>query len=296
LLAAAVSVALLSTCGPDPATLGVPFEPSDGSAPVVVAVGDISCPGEPCEEQLDTAAVVERIDPDALLLLGDIQYKDGKLADFEGSFEPSWGRFVDIAYPVPGNHEYHVADAQGYFDYFGSSAHAEQGGWYSFDIGEWHLIAVNSGSGDISEEQRAWIEADLASDGHGCELAYWHHPRWSSGTVHGPDPEPDMDALWRTLHAAGVDLVLNGHEHNYERFAPLDPDERLDPDRGIRQFVAGTGGRSLYEFGEPKPGSERRIDDSFGVLELTLGAEGYAWRFVSSADRVLDEGSGDCHA
>ncbi len=295
LLVAASLGLVLSVCRTDPPT-GSPFTPSAGDDPIVVAAGDISCPGEPCDEQRQTADLVGKIDPDAVLVLGDLQYRDGLLADFESSYEPTWGRFADRTRPVPGNHEYHVPGARGYFDYFGASAHEEQGGWYSFDVGDWHLVAINSGSGTISDEQLAWVEADLAADDHLCQLAYWHHQRWSSGTVHGPDPEPALISLWRTLHDGGVEVVLNGHEHNYERFALLDPDGRSDPEGGIRQFVVGTGGRSSYPFGDPMPGSEQRITDVFGVLELTLGADGYGWRFVGVPGSVLDEGSAGCHA
>lgn len=293
-LAAASLIVGLSVCRSVPT--GAPFTPSTSGAAIVVAAGDIACPGQPCDEQRATADLVDSMRPDAVLALGDIQYVDGALADFESSFDPTWGRFLDETYPVPGNHEYHLPDAQGYFDYFGAAAYPEQGGWYSFDVGDWHLLAINSGSGTISAEQLAWVEADLAGDDHVCELAYWHHPKWSSGTVHGPDPEPALESLWQTLHTAGVDVVLNGHEHNYERFALLDPNGRPDPQGGIRQFVVGTGGRSSYPFGDPMPGSEKRITDVFGVLELTLQAEGYGWRFVGVPGTVLDQGSADCHA
>ena len=261
----------------------------------MVAVGDIACPRKPCPEQRATAELTQGLDPVAVLALGDLQYVEGSLEDFMSSYDPTWGPLADRTRPVPGNHEYREDDAVGYFDYFGDSAHEDPGGWYSFEIGDWHLVAINSGPGTLSQEQLDWVEADLAGDGHRCELAFWHHPRFTSGTVHGPDPEPALESLWGVLHAAGVDVILNGHEHNYERFAQLDANGRPDPSSGIRQFVVGTGGRSLYPLGPPARGSELGIDDTFGVLELTLGRTGYRWKFVDVDSEVMDEGSANCH-
>lgn len=297
-LVVASLVLIAGACQPDPPADPGPdggSEPS-GSAPTVVAVGDIACPGKPCPEQVATADLTEGIDPVAVLALGDLQYPDASLEDFVASYDLTWGRFADITRPVPGNHEYNEDEALGYFDYFGSSAHEGRGGWYSFEVGDWHLVALNSGPGTMSQEQLDWVEADLARDEHRCELAFWHHPRFSSGTVHGSDSDPAFELLWAVLHAAGVDVILNSHEHNYERFAPLDADGRPDPSNGIRQFVVGTGGKSLYPLGPPATGSETGIDDSFGVLELTLRRTGYGWRFVDVDGNVLDEGSGNCHA
>jgi calcineurin-like phosphoesterase family protein len=288
---------ILGACQADPAANPLPDGGSEPSAKpeTIVAVGDIGCPTKPCPEQRATADLTEGIDPVAVLALGDLQYPDGALDDFMSSYEPTWGRFADRTRPVPGNHEYHEDGALGYFDYFGASAHEGRGGWYSFEVGDWHLVAINSGPGTISQGQLAWVEADLARDDHRCELAFWHHPRFTSGTEHGPDSDPTIESLWGALHAAGVDLIVNAHEHNYERFAPLDADGRPDPASGIRQFVVGTGGRSLYPFGPPATGSESRIGDAFGVLELTLQRTGYGWRFVDVEGKVLDEGDGRCH-
>ncbi|HXF36787.1 MAG TPA: metallophosphoesterase [Actinomycetota bacterium] len=259
---------------------------------VVVAAGDIACGGSPCDSHRRTARLIGRIDPDAVLTLGDNQYPDGEYRDFLASYDPTWGRFLRITRPTPGNHDYHVPGAAGYYRYFGRRAHRSRGGYYSFDLGRWHFLALNSGRGGISREQLAWVRRNLERDDHRCELAYWHHPRWSSGTVHGSNTA--YGPLWEVLYRKGVDVVLNGHEHNYERFAPMDPRGRRDR-RGIRQFVVGTGGISHYPTGRPLEGSQVRIDDRFGVLRLRVSAGRYRWAFVAVGGRVLDRGRDRCH-
>ena len=264
-----------------------------GADPVITAAGDIARGGAPGRPQRRTARLVLRIDPAVALTLGDNQYPDGALRDFESSYDPTWGRFKRITRPVPGNHEYHTSGADGYFDYFGRRAHRANGGYYSFNVGRWHLVAVNSGTGRISDRQLRWIRRDLRRSDARCELAYWHHPRWSSGTTHGSDP--DMGPLWTVLYRAGVDVVLNGHEHNYERFAKLAPSGQRAPHRGIREFVVGTGGGSPYPFGGPEAGSQVRIRGAYGVLRLRLHPRAYEWSFVRVDGRVLDRGQGRCH-
>jgi hypothetical protein len=262
--------------------------------PVITAAGDIAHEAEPNPPQRRTARLVLSIEPTAALTLGDNQYPDGELADFKASYDPTWGRFKNITRPVPGNHDYHTQGADAYFDYFGRRAHRGNGGYYSFDLGAWHLVAVNSGPESISDEQLDWIRRDLRHSDATCELAYWHHPRWSSGTTHGSDE--DMADLWRVLFRQGVDVVLNGHEHNYERFALLSPSGRRAPRSGIREFVVGTGGADSYPFGDPIPGSQKRITDVFGVLRMTRQSDGYAWAFVGVNGRVRDHGRHGCHA
>jgi hypothetical protein len=282
----------------DPAPTGPPYRPLTREWPVVAAAGDIACPpGEgTCEPARATAALVERIDPSAVLALGDNQYTWGTLAEFEAAYDLAWGAFKDITHPVPGNHEYRTTDAAGYFDYFGSRAGPPRGD-YSFELKGWHLVALNSASeGAIADPQLAWVRADLKGSDDRCELAFWHHPRFSSGAVEGGDPVPELGRLWTLLHEQGVDVVLNGHAHQYERFAPLDADGRLDEASGIREFVVGTGGRTPHRFeDEPVAGSRVRLTDVFGVLELELRPRAYAWRFVSADGLVLDHGAGDCH-
>lgn len=275
-------------------TLAMAGAPAATADPVIVAAGDIACPSEPCDSHRKTARLIGRIRPRAVLTLGDNQYSDGALRDFRASYDPTWGRFKRRTYPTPGNHEYNTTGADGYFDYFGARAHRGSNGMYSVNIGRWHLVSINSGRGVISDRQLRWVGRNLRNDRHRCELAYWHHPRWSSGTVHGSDR--DMHPLWRVLYRHGVDVVLNGHDHSYERFKLMNPAGRWAPRAGIREFVVGTGGRGLYDLGSPIRGSQRRIDNRFGVLRMVLHARSYEWRFVSVGRDVLDEGRDACHA
>jgi len=263
------------------------------SVPTIVAAGDIACDGAPCDPQTRTAQLIDDLNPTAVLTLGDNQYSNGELSEYQASYDPTWGRFLAMTHPSPGNHDYHTADADGYFTYFGRRAHRKAGGYYSYNIGAWHLLALNSGPGSISDAELQWVSEDLAADDHLCELAYWHHPRWSSGTNHGSDE--DMGALWDTLYKAGMDVVLNGHEHNYERFALLDPLGHRDPEGGIREFVAGTGGASHYPLGDPITGSQKQIDSSFGVLRMALHPKRYEWAFIAVNGSTLDSGSKPCH-
>ena len=270
---------------------GAQAAPAD---PVIVAAGDIACPDAPCPGHRKTARLIGRIRPNAVLTLGDNQYNDGGLADFRASYDPTWGRFKGRTHPTPGNHEYHTPGADGYFDYFGRRAHRASDGMYSVNIGRWHVVAINSGRGSISEGQLQWVRRNLGTDRHRCELAFWHHPRWSSGTIHGPNPA--MGRLWKVLHWYGVDVVLNGHEHNYERFKLMNPAGTWAPRAGIREFVVGTGGRGLYALGPPMRGSQMRIDNRFGVLRMVLHPRSYEWRFVAADGAVLDRGRHACHA
>jgi hypothetical protein len=234
-----------------------------------------------------------------VLTLGDAQYDSGTLAQFNGSYASSWGRVKSITYPAPGNHEYQSAGAAGYYGYFGNAAGVRGQGWYSFDIGGWHLIALNSNCIEVrgcwpGTPQYEWLEADLAAHQNQCTLAYWHHPRFSSGTQHGSDGS--YDAFWRLLYDNGVEIVLNGHEHLYERFAPQDPAQRPDSAYGIRQFTVGTGGKSHYPVGGRVRNSEVVSDRTFGVLMLTLRPGSYEWRFVPEAGATFtDTGTGTCH-
>jgi hypothetical protein len=273
--------------------------------PVVAAAGDIACtvstqpsPQGDCA-QGKTAKVVEDIAPTAVLALGDEQYERGTLDQFIDSYDATWGTFRDITYPVPGNHEYSSPGAAGYYDYFGPAAGDRHQGWYSFDLGAWHVIALNSqcaavgGCGAGSTQER-WLAADLAAHPAACTLAYWHEPRFSSGE-HGGNG--NMAAFWRDLYAAGADLVLAGHDHDYERFAPQNPDGQPDPKLGIREFVVGTGGKGERPFlAQPAAGSEVRNTGALGVLRLDLHADGYQWRFAPAAgSEFSDSGSGPCH-
>lgn len=261
------------------------------AGPVIVAAGDIACP-DPCRAQRRTARLIRVLDPRAVLTLGDNQYEDGRFTDFMDSYRPTWGRFKRRTYPTPGNHDYHVPGARGYFSYFGRRAHRRSGGMYSVNIGNWHVVSINTGN-RLSDQKLRWVGRNLSNDRHRCELAFWHHPRWSSGSVHGSNPR--MGRLWRVLFRHGVDVALNGHDHLYERFALMNPRGGLAPSAGIRQFTVGTGGRGLYAAGPRIRGSQRVIDDRFGVVRMKLHPRGYSWRFVAVGGRVLDRGSHACH-
>ena len=270
---------------------------------IVAAVGDIACKpntpvgGDECQMQATADLVAERY-VDAVFLLGDLQYQDGTLVKFRQSFDESWGALTAPSYPVPGNHEYGTVGAKGYFDYFGSRAGEQGKGYYSFDLGSWHIVALNSncgGAGGCSENslQGTWLKQDLAAHQTECTLAFWHHPRFSSGRYH--PGEVAVRSFWEILSKKGVDVVLNGHDHLYERFTPMRPDGTVDLEKGIRQFTIGTGGRSLYEFTTVLPTSEARNDKEFGVLFLTLGETQYSWEFTTVDGTPFDAGSGICH-
>ena len=274
----------------------LPLRASRGGDPVITAAGDIADP-RPSSETIATANLVLSIDPNVALTLGDNQYPSGSLTDFRESYDATWGRFLSNTAPALGNHEYKSSSsAAGYFDYFGSEA---PGAYYSYDVGTWHLISLDSncsriGGCDPGSPEYDWLQRDLAADSAVCTLAYWHHPRWSSGEKHGGTDA--VDPFWTLLYKAGADVVLNGHEHNYERFAPQDPNGEPDTANGIVEIVAGTGGHGLYPFGGVEPNSVVRDDTTFGVLELTLHATSYDFRFEPiPGGAFTDSGSADCH-
>jgi hypothetical protein len=278
--------------------------------PVVVAAGDIAS----CESNGDeaTAHLLARI-RGTILTLGDNAYEDGTPAEFRECYGPSWGKYKARTRPAPGNHDSPVIDAaeeagqtsigkaKGYFGYFRKYAGYPSRGYYSYNLGRWHLLSLNSNCAEVdhclsSSPQMRWLKANLAANhDKRCTLAYFHHPRFSSGVEHGSIEE--VKPLWDALYAAGVDVVLSGHEHNYERFAPQDPNGRADPQRGIREFVVGTGGESHYPIFETIANSEVHNDNTYGVLKLTLHPKGYEWRFVPAGGGTFtDSGSGLCHA
>jgi chitodextrinase len=266
-----------------------PLTASTSACPdvVVTAAGDIATTPT---NSAATAALIEQINPTRALALGDNAYENGDISEFLSFYDPNWGRFKANTSPVPGNHEYQTPGATGYFRCFGARAPAA---YYSFDLGAWHLIALNGEIGvGAGSAQEQWLRDDLAAHPDRCILAYWHEPRFSSGAEHGSDPR--FDTLWRDLYAARVDVVLNGHEHVYERFAPQNPAGEPDAN-GIRQFTVGTGGASHYSFLSPLRMSQVRDNTSFGVLKMTLHPTGYDWEFVPVAGASFrDAGSGLC--
>jgi hypothetical protein len=253
--------------------------------PVVVAAGDIAMAGG--HQQLTSDRVLE-LDPDRVLVLGDNQYRSGELAEYRRFYDPTWGRFKARTRPVPGNHEYEATRAAGYFAYFGRQARPKGRSYYSFDLGGWHLIALNSSidHGPGSAQER-WLRADLVATTKRCILAYWHFPRFSSGAHQGS--WGSLGSFWNDLYEARADVVLSGHEHSYERFGRQTPWAKASR-QGIRQFVVGTGGADLLGFAAAKPNSQRRLAGVHGVLELVLHPASYQWRFVSEDGAVLDRG------
>ncbi|TML25938.1 MAG: alkaline phosphatase [Actinobacteria bacterium] len=263
---------------------------SSGTDPVITAAGDICGSSTDCKP---TSDLVLSINPTRALTLGDNAYNDGTLSQFNTEYDPNWGRFKSITSPSPGNHDYHVAGAADYFSYFGAQAPAA---YYSYDVGAWHVISLASSAGispSAGGAEETWLKQDLAAHPSRCTLAYWHEPRWSSGTTHGSNSS--WSTVWNDLYAAGADVVLNGHEHNYERFAKQSPSGAADPN-GIREIVAGTGGVSHgYPFGTPIANSEVRNDSTWGVLKLTLHPTSYDWQFVPVAGSTFtDSGSDTC--
>jgi acid phosphatase type 7 len=261
--------------------------PAAGDA-VIAAAGDICSSPTDCA---GTAKLLDAIAPTRVLTLGDNAYPDGSSSDYSSFYDPNWGRLKAKTSPAPGNHDYHTAGGAGYFAYFGSQAPAA---YYSFDVGAWHLISLNGEIGiSAGSAQETWLKSDLAAHPAKCTLAYWHEPRFSSGAEHGSNSS--FDPFWRDLYAAGVDVVLNGHDHEYERFAPQNPSGAADAN-GIREFVVGTGGASHYTFSAAIANSEVRDNTSFGVLKLTLHSASYDWQFVPVAGASFtDSGSTSCH-
>ena len=283
--------------------------------PVVVAAGEIACdpadtapeptstgPAAACQAGV-TADLALALRPSAVLALGDLQFDDAQRWKFDASYDLTWGRLLRATRPVPGHQEYLDGGrgrlARAYFDYFGRLAGDPSRGWYSFDLGGWHLVALNGncrwiGGCQTGSAQERWLRADLAAHRSLCTLAYWNAPRFSSSALHRG--QTVFDAFWRDLYAAGADVVLAAGAEDYERFAPQDPDARTDPRRGVREFVVGTGGHGLGGFGRIRPSSQARVADRFGVLALTLHPHGYDWRFVPAGGLPpQDSGSATCH-
>jgi hypothetical protein len=258
------------------------------SAPLIAAAGDIACEAHPCAAQRATARLVRLAGPRAVLALGDTQYQRGTWSDYQNSYDPTWGTFKKRTYPTPGDHEYETARARGYFGYFGRRAHPPRGR-YAFDLGSWHVVSLNS-EGAIRRQTR-WLGRNLRRDDHRCELAFWHEPRWSSATGGN---HAAFAPWWDVLYGRGVDVVLNGDQHQYERFAKLGADGDRASD-GVRQFVVGTGGAELLGVVSAADlGSQRRVQ-RHGILTMRLWPTRYHWRFIAVGGAVLDSGVTRCH-
>ena len=263
---------------------------------VLVGAGDIAnCAISDGSGAVATAALLDRI-PGTVFTVGDHAYPSGASKEFRDCYDASWGRHKARTRPAPGNHDYITAKAKGYYDYFGDSAGPDRRGYYSFTLGAWHVVSLNSFiAADRGSPQIEWLRKDLKDNRATCTLAYWHIPVFSSGP-HGSDVRTSAHMLeaWRVLYEFGADVVINGHDHDYERFAPQDPNGKADP-RGVREFVVGTGGAGMYEFRQIRANSEVRSSRSYGVLKLVLSATDYNWDFVSGAGEPFqDRGTSTC--
>jgi hypothetical protein len=278
-------------------TITVVSSPPPSDDPVIVGAGDIASCSSTGDEA--TATLLDDI-AGTVITLGDNAYSNGTATEYTNCYGPSWGRHLARTRPSPGNHEYNTLNATGYYGYFGSAAGDPTKGYYSYDLGAWHIIVLNSNSSCTTiscaagSAQDTWLRADLAAHSNVCTLAYWHHPRFNSGASHGNNTA--VANFWDALYLYGADVILNGHEHVYERFAPQTPAAVADPTTGIRQFTVGTGGVSHYTFGTIQPNSEVRNATAYGVLKLTLHATSYDWQFVPVAGATFtDSGTGSCH-
>ena len=292
----AAGISLLGCGGTD----GTPLEPPVTFGPqVILAAGNIATCGSTNDEA--TAALLDNLEG-TVFTLGDNAFPNGSTEAYGVCYQPSWGRHKQRTYAVLGNHEYASGTAAASFDYFGDRAGPPGVGYYSVDLGNWHVIVLNIHDYSIGEQlpfegsaQDRWLEADLAASSKTCTLAMWHAPRFFSSNTLNYTSNAYVTAVWNRLYEAGVDVVLNGHQHQYERFPPLTPTGARDDSRGIRQFNAGTGGESA-EMPIAIAQQSEVLSDAFGLLKLTLDAGQYSWEFVSALPgQFSDSGSGICH-
>lgn len=295
------------TGGTDVGSPESPIGTAGPTDPVLVGAGDIASCAQENDEQ--TAVLLDQVVATGdesgvetvVFAAGDNAYENGSLEEFEQCYGPTWGRHKDRTRPATGNHEYATVNADGYFQYFGEAAGDPAEGYYSFDLGTWHVVILNTSDHcqtvdcAAGSAQEQWLRADLAASDAFCTLAIWHDPLFTSGP-RGSSARYVIP-FWRALYEFGADVVVNGHEHNYERFAPQTADGLLGTAHGIRQFVVGTGGNGHRSFESPRaPHSEVADDATYGVIQLTLHPAGYDWEFIPIAGEVFrDSGSDECH-
>ena len=300
--ALAAAVAVTAEChhpqGPDPPCTDCGTNPPPGDR-IFVGAGDIARCSDAVSGRDLTANLILAMPPDAVIYTtGDNAYMEGTEDQFRTCYDPTWGRFKSRTHPVPGNHEYATAGAAPYFNYFGAAAGTAGQGWYAFDINSvWRVIALNSEIAvDANSPQMQFLKNDLAANARPCTIAIWHRPLFNSGASSNGE-STQMAAFFKALYDANAEIVINGHEHLYERFGPQDPDRHLDQARGIREFIVGTGGiDGLYDFGTVRANSEVRIAQTWGVLKFVLSPNSYTWNFIPAVSGGLsDSGSGTCH-
>jgi hypothetical protein len=277
------------TPGPTPTPTPTP------TSVTLVGAGDIASCSSTGDEA--TASLLDGI-AGTVFTAGDNVYDSGTATEYANCYNPTWGRQLARTKPVPGNHEYNTPGATGYYGYFGAAAGDSLKGYYAYNLGAWRIYGMNAncaavgGCGAGSTEEQ-WLRADLAANPHACVLAYWHQPRFSSGE-HGSDAT--YQAFWQALYDFGAEIVISGHDHDYERFAPQTPSGAADATNGIVEIIAGTGGRSHYAFTTIRANSLVRDGTTYGVLKLDLSATGYTFNFIPIAGQTFtDSGSGTCH-
>lgn len=268
---------------------------------ILVGAGDIAGCGDLSGAEA-TAKLIDGI-PGTVFAAGDLAYPNGTLEEFQDCYQPTWGRFKQRTRPAPGNHEYNGLQASGYFRYWGKQAGDPKKGYYSYDLSSWHIVVLNTncevkelGGCAKGSPEETWLREDLSAHPNACILAYGHHALFSSGLFASHARHEELRPFWQDLYAAHADLILAGHEHSYERFAPQDPEGHADPEHGIRQITVGTGGKSHTFLSFARQNSEVRNMDAFGVLKLTLGPRKYRWEFIPEAGKSFrDSGEGACH-
>lgn len=301
IIGSAVAVAIVGTAIVVGVILGDGSGSSSvGTSVVLLAAGDIA----ECDNQGDeaTARILAAYPNATIATLGDNAYEEGTLQEFENCYDPSWGQFKDRTRPATGNHDHSTEDAQGYADYFGSAGGPFDKYYYSYDLGSWHVVVLNSDCWRvdgcaIDDPQAEWLRDDLEQHQAICTLAVWHRPPFTSGRYGEPSETARVRPLWRVLNEEGADVLLTGHEHSYERFQQMDAEGRPDEAKGVRLFIVGTGGGNLRPFENPPlPTTATRQADSWGVLKLDLQSAGYDWTFLPvSGSSYSDSGTGTCH-
>jgi hypothetical protein len=291
-LASAAAIVVTAGCGSETS----PVEPpSTLPAETILVAGNIATCGTTNDEA--TATLLESLEG-AIFTLGDNAFPDGSPEAYRDCYGSSWGRHKARTYAALGNHEYNLGTARASFDYFGQRLGPRDLGYYSMDLGNWHIIVLNVSDAvtfEAGSAQDQWLQTDLARNSKSCTLALWHSPRFFSSNTIGWTSNASITTLWQRLYAAGVDVVLNGQQHHYERFAPLTPTGTIDQARGIREFNVGTGGESTATPVALAQHSEA-VTDAYGVLKLTLDAGSYRWEFVPVVpDHFSDTGTGSCH-
>lgn len=265
---------------------------------VLIGAGDIA----ECANQNDkiTAGLLEQFPGTTIFTAGDNSDDLDPANAYKNCFDPTWGRFKDRIHPAVGNHDYDDDDSSAaYFKYFGAAAGVPGKGWYSYDLGSWHIVVLNSECEDVGgcqagSPQEQWLKADLAAHPTRCSIAIWHRPRFSAAYAEGL---PFVEDFWKDLYNAGAELIINGHYHYYERYAPMDPEGKLDNAKGIREIISGTGGAHLETRARTCNGNCQVFDQTtHGLLKLTLHPDSYDWQFIPEPGKTLaDSGSTECH-